>query len=51
MTKDKPETPAQKALRMKKAAEAAKARPPADKLKPTKTGGMGASTSKPWMKR
>lgn len=48
---DRDETPAQKALRMKKAAEAARQRPAGAKLRPERSGGMGAGTSKPWMKR
>jgi hypothetical protein len=49
--KDTPEPPAPRALRMNTAAAAARQRPTAGKLKPERTGGMGAGTSKPWLKR
>ncbi|ATQ43139.1 hypothetical protein [Caulobacter mirabilis] len=51
---DKPtgdETPAQKALRLKKESAAAKAQPPRGKLGPRQSAGMEAGKSKPWMKK
>ena len=46
-----PETPMQRALRMKKAAAEARTKPSAGKLQPTAAGGMGAGQHKPWMKK
>ncbi|WP_293459053.1 hypothetical protein [Phenylobacterium sp.] len=47
---DDAETPMQRALRLKKAAQAAKSGPPGrGKLRPD--AGPGAGASKPWMKR
>ena len=52
MTDPKPagdETPIQRALRLKKAAQDAKPQAPGGKLKPSKN--MAAGASRPWMKR
>jgi len=52
MTDDAPETPAQRALRLKKAALAAKAGPPGSGKPPKpQASGVAAGASKPWMKR
>jgi len=46
------ETPIQKALRLKKAAEAAKPQPPrGGKFQREQAAGIAAGKSKPWMKR
>jgi hypothetical protein len=46
------ETPIQRALRMKKAAVAAKPKAPgAGKLQREKVAGVAAGASKPWMKK
>lgn len=52
MTDDPTETPAQRALRLKKAALAAKSGPPgAGKPPKPLASGPAAGASKPWMKR
>jgi len=49
---DKPaETPIQRALRMKKAAQEAQPKTPGSDFKPEQTARMPAGASKPWMKR
>jgi hypothetical protein len=47
---DPPETPMQRALRLKTAAQAAKA-PPPGRSAPRPTAGMTPGASKPWLKR
>jgi hypothetical protein len=48
---DRAETPMQRALRMKKAARAAKPKAPGQDFKPEQAARMPAGASKPWMKR
>jgi hypothetical protein len=45
------ETPIQRALRLKKAAQDAKPHPGAGKINPKSNAGMTAGSSKPWMTR
>lgn len=45
------ETPAQKALRLKQAAQAAKSGPPKDGFKRRQSATPKAGSSKPWMTR
>lgn len=45
------ETPIQRALRLKKAAQGAKPGRPEDRLQRKETAGPTAGKSKPWMKR
>jgi hypothetical protein len=46
------ETPIQKALRLKRASEAARAQPPrGGKFQREQAAGIAAGKSKPWMKR
>lgn len=45
------ETPMQRALRLKKAAQAAKADAPGGRGKPRPSTGVAAGASRPWMKR
>jgi hypothetical protein len=52
MTDDPTETPAQRALRLKKAAQAGKSGPPGAGKPPKPTAsGVPTGASKPWMKR
>lgn len=46
-----PETPIQRALRLKKAAAAAKPDTPGGRGKPRPATGVAAGASRPWMKR
>jgi hypothetical protein len=48
--RDDAETPMQRALRLKKAAQQAKA-PPPGRGKPRPDAGMASGASKPWMKK
>ncbi|MFC3071025.1 hypothetical protein [Phenylobacterium soli] len=48
---DPNETPMQRALRLKKAAQDAKSAPSGAKLSPTQARRQPAGASKPWMKR
>lgn len=48
---ERPETPIQRALRMKKAAREAQPKGPASDFKREQTARMPAGASKPWMKR
>jgi len=48
---DKPETPMQKALRLKKQAQAASQRPGAERHSERAAAHASSSKSKPWMKR
>jgi hypothetical protein len=48
---DKPETPMQKALRLKKAAQAAQQRPGAEQHSERAAAHASSSKSTPWMKR
>lgn len=48
---DKPETPMQKALRLKKAAHAARGRPGAGREDERAAAARSQSKSKPWMKK
>ena len=50
-TPDAAETPMQRALRLKQAAQEAKAKPPGAGKGPDRKAGMAAGASKPWMKR
>ncbi len=49
--KNDAETPIERALRMKKAAQAAKPKPPGGKFQPRATAGMAAGASKPAMRK
>lgn len=48
---EKPETPIQKALRLKKAAAAAQSRPGAEQHSERAAAHASSSKSKPWMKK
>ena len=48
---DKPETPMQKALRLKKAAQAARGRPGGGREDERAAAARSQSKSKPWMKK
>lgn len=51
MSEPADETPLKRALRLKQAAQGAKAPPPGAGKGPERSAGVAAGASKPWMKR